>query len=256
MKRPTRIALPPWRAKKPSTRLQPPRGDAEPRPAADEERAAEAAAERRSSRGPRARRRAQATSSMSGSEASPWAATTPPRTIAVSPGAISPTNAPVSRNARPATSAYVHAPSVCERRVERALEVGHAHDAGGEQHERDRGGCARDEDRRARRPVALAGGHAGWGTRSKRAGRLVAPARDRALEAAERHQPGGSGQPDRHRAVGEHGDDRQVGARRRRPAARRPARRSPRRAPARCSRPGRRSRRARGPPGRAASRTR
>jgi hypothetical protein len=37
--------------------------------------------------------------------------------MAVSPGAISPTNAPVSRNASPATSAYVQVPSVSERCV-------------------------------------------------------------------------------------------------------------------------------------------
>src|SRR5215208_2309287 len=54
---------------------------------------------------------------ISGRLTSPCAATTPPRTIAVSPGATRPTKAPVSRNARPATSAYVHAPSDSARRV-------------------------------------------------------------------------------------------------------------------------------------------
>ena len=39
---------------------------------------------------------------------SPAAATTPPSASAVSPGAMSPTNAPVSRNASAPTSAYVH----------------------------------------------------------------------------------------------------------------------------------------------------
>src|SRR5215208_6725994 len=41
----------------------------------------------------------------------PWPATTPPARTIVSPGAISPMNAPVSRNADTPTTAYVHAPS-------------------------------------------------------------------------------------------------------------------------------------------------
>ena len=42
----------------------------------------------------------------------PWPATRPPSSIAVSPGAIRPMNAPVSKNARAPTSTYVHGPSV------------------------------------------------------------------------------------------------------------------------------------------------
>ena len=41
----------------------------------------------------------------------PCPATTPAAITIVSPGATSPTNAPVSRKAATATSAYVHAPS-------------------------------------------------------------------------------------------------------------------------------------------------
>src|SRR4051812_44867981 len=113
-KRPIRIALPPWRSRKPSTWcrracVMPNRGPRRSRNGRPSRRPS-----RKLARSPSAAA-LQATAIITGSETSPWAATTPPSTSAVSPGAISPTNAPVSRNAMPATSAYVHGPSVCER---------------------------------------------------------------------------------------------------------------------------------------------
>ncbi len=53
------------------------------------------------------------TSPISGSRSiSPWPAITPPAITTVSPGAIRPTKAPVSRKAMMPTSRYVQAPSV------------------------------------------------------------------------------------------------------------------------------------------------
>ncbi len=46
----------------------------------------------------------QVTAMISGNEISPWPATAPPRMTVNSPGAISPTKAPVSRKARAPTS--------------------------------------------------------------------------------------------------------------------------------------------------------
>ena len=54
----------------------------------------------------------QTTPIRGSSSISPWPAITPAAITIVSPGATSPTNAPVSRNAATPTTTYVHAPSV------------------------------------------------------------------------------------------------------------------------------------------------
>src|SRR5258705_532602 len=57
----------------------------------------------------------QVTARISGRETPPCWATAPPSSTVNSPGATRPTNAPVSRKARPPTSRYVQAPRPCER---------------------------------------------------------------------------------------------------------------------------------------------
>jgi hypothetical protein len=76
--------------------------DPEARAALEQEAAAQAAPEQET-RSPAAAD-SQASGRRRARSISPWAATTPPRTTAVSPGATSPTKAPVSRKAMAATS--------------------------------------------------------------------------------------------------------------------------------------------------------
>src|SRR4051812_46513781 len=115
-KRPTRIAFAPLRSKKASTRSS--RAAVTPRrgPRVRRNRRPRRLPSMKLARSPRAAA-VQATRIIAGRLTSPCAATTPPRTIAVSPGAMRPMNAPVSANASAATSAYVHGPSVSERSV-------------------------------------------------------------------------------------------------------------------------------------------
>ena len=62
---------------------------------------------------------------ISGSRSiSPWPAITPPAITTVSPGAIRPTKAPVSRKAMMPTSRYVQAPSVSRDVADQLLGIG------------------------------------------------------------------------------------------------------------------------------------
>ncbi len=104
MKRPIRIVAPPWRSKKPSTVFELVLGDLQPRAVAQQPVAPEPAPERERASGRRATAHAQTIAISTASEIRPWPATRPPTITAVSPGAMRPTNAPVSRNASAPTS--------------------------------------------------------------------------------------------------------------------------------------------------------
>ena len=190
----------------------------------------------------------QATRIITGRLTSPCAATTPPRTMAVSPGASRPMNAPVSANASAATSAYVHVPRVSERSVSAPSRSGIAtRPTRRRRARRRRATPVPSSATRARRDMPVAttvagrvagrrfmrrphrGGDLARAQRDRTARRpalgrrrrghverlgcvLGAPARGRPAQAAEGGEADRRRQPDRDRAVGEDGGQASAGS--------------------------------------------